>query len=916
MSPSTYTKENLPEASPQASEVVVEEHRKRCKPIPLTSTSSRLFTPFKAVGYICNHVPFAIQALGQSFYITTSTGNSFQVFDVESLNISLVGRSLELPISALSVRKDVTFAACGNQIVVFKRTEPIRTLTSDLPGDINYLEVFGEHVMALTEDNVFQLWDIKGGELYTDIRFSVENFRVTCVLHPAAHLNKVVFGSGQGTLQVWNIKTRKLLYTFKSFGSPVTCLAQSPIVDVLGVGLLDGTILLLNFKLDKVLFSFKQQDKVTSITFRTDGHHQMATASMGGDIAIWDLDTRKLFHVLQNAHAGNIPSLQFLNNQNLLISSGSDNTLKQWLFDDQDDLPRMYKSRSGHYAPPTQVRYYYGGTLMSAGQDRTVRQFSLFKDSRSKELSQGHLAKKAKDYAVEVATLRLPPVIHLSVHNAQQHRWANMLTVHQGQHFVSTWSVLNGALGEHVLTLPGGSLPKVSGISHCGHFGLVGCSDGSVHCFNLQSGLWRRSTNAHSRPITSILPDRSNRSFTTTSLDGQIKVIDFNSFKEIASIDVGVPVSHAVSHHDTSLVAVAGDDSIIRIVDIETNKVVRVFDGHSHRITDLAFSKDGRWLVSSSLDGTVRTWDVPSSHLIDAFRVDSVVTSLTFSPFGDFIATSHADHVGIYVWSNRSFYADVSLSALNKDFCPKLISLPKIRPDSGDTDDSDSESEEPSSDSPAELDLFRDPDQLTAEMVTLSRAPWSKWQKLLNLATIKQRNKPIAPPKKPEKAPFFLATTQGVNPKFIAPVKVSKSNQDENNSHLLTLSDNIETELIQIMDQAVASKNIDQLLECMESLMPPQVEIEVGLLSVRDNFRQFKLFLDALTLLLERGVGFEMAHAYLHTFLKSHGELIANNPDVFYDPLSKLQSVHTPQWQRLAHLFHYTTSLMDFVRSK
>ena len=39
-----------------------------------------------------------------------------------------------------------------------------------------------------------------------------------------------------------------------------------------------------------------------------------------------------------------------------------------------------------------------------------------------------------------------------------------------------------------------------------------------------------------------------------------------------------------------------------------------------------------------------------------------------------------------------------------------------------------------------------------------SVAQRSQWKSLINLETIKERNKPIAPPKKPEAAPFFLPT--------------------------------------------------------------------------------------------------------------------------------------------------------------
>jgi hypothetical protein len=45
-----------------------------------------------------------------------------------------------------------------------------------------------------------------------------------------------------------------------------------------------------------------------------------------------------------------------------------------------------------------------------------------------------------------------------------------------------------------------------------------------------------------------------------------------------------------------------------------------------------------------------------------------------------------------------------------------------------------------------------------------------QWENLLHLDTIKARSKPLAPPKKPEAAPFFLPTVPGLsrNPVFTA----------------------------------------------------------------------------------------------------------------------------------------------------
>ena len=54
----------------------------------------------------------------------------------------------------------------------------------------------------------------------------------------------------------------------------------------------------------------------------------MATSSISGDIALWDLDKRRLSHIMKGAHDGQVVTCQFLNGQPLLVTSGDDNSVK------------------------------------------------------------------------------------------------------------------------------------------------------------------------------------------------------------------------------------------------------------------------------------------------------------------------------------------------------------------------------------------------------------------------------------------------------------------------------------------------------------------------------------------------------------------------------------------------------------
>jgi WD40 repeat protein len=52
--------------------------------------------------------------------------------------------------------------------------------------------------------------------------------------------------------------------------------------------------------------------------------------------------------------------------------------------------------------------------------------------------------------------------------------------------------------------------------------------------------------------------------------------------------------------------------------------LLHTFKGHTGRVLDVAFSAEGRYLVSSSQDMSIRVWDVSSGQEVHAFRMTSV----------------------------------------------------------------------------------------------------------------------------------------------------------------------------------------------------------------------------------------------------------------------------------------------------
>lgn len=88
-------------------------------------------------------------------------------------------------------------------------------------------------------------------------------------------------------------------------------------------------------------------------------------------------------------------------------------------------------------------------------------------------------------------------------------------------------------------------------------------------------------------------------------------------------LNLGEAIGFFQTHRESSLLCIAMEDFSLSVVDLDTKTLVRRFQGHTGQVTDATFSPDSRWIISSSMDCTIRTWDLPSAQLIDCFQVNN-----------------------------------------------------------------------------------------------------------------------------------------------------------------------------------------------------------------------------------------------------------------------------------------------------
>jgi WD40 repeat protein len=96
----------------------------------------------------------------------------------------------------------------------------------------------------------------------------------------------------------------------------------------------------------------------------------------------------------------------------------------------------------------------------------------------------------------------------------------------------------------------------------------------------------------------------------------------------------------ALSPDDRILATAAAPDlsNTILLTDILTGKTIGTLSGHKQGVGAIAFSPDGKTLVSSSSDGSLKFWNVPTLQEILTFPIQG--GGLVFSPHGQLLAFS------------------------------------------------------------------------------------------------------------------------------------------------------------------------------------------------------------------------------------------------------------------------------------
>ena len=414
-------------------------------------------------------------------------------------------------------------------------------------------------------------------------------------------------------------------------------------------------------------------DAVWTAAFSPDGS-RLASAGEDRTVRLWDAATGALLTTCRG-HAGKILRVAFRPDGTRLVTASSDGTVRQWDAGTGREVETPYDR---HPAGAFTAAYSPDGRwVASAGEDRTVRIWRA-EGRQDAAVLHGH-AGRVVEVAFAPDGLRLAslsrnsPIIGSGddttrVWDVDPRATLPFLSGHtravypvayspDGRWIASgSWDksvrLWDAATGEPGATLPHPAFVWEAAFGPDGTWLVTGCAgDDRLRVWDVATARVRREIPLPGRDpwLLTVSPDGTRlaaKVYDPTGKRHALTVCDIASGKPVFSAEGS---SLAYSPDGRWLAGLDADDRTVLLRDARTHETVARFGGHEGSVRAVAFSPDGRQMVTGGGDRTVRLWEIDGGGCRVLRGHSDSIYAAAFHPDGTRLATAGHDGA-VWLW--------------------------------------------------------------------------------------------------------------------------------------------------------------------------------------------------------------------------------------------------------------------------